>query len=346
MAFVIIGIFLIIILCYLTYSKHKKRCKSLPPGPPSLPIVGSIPFLNAKKGYPDAITKECHKYKDQKLYTVWMGPLSIVVIQDFDLCKEMFSRDEFSSRPNNYPEKYIRGFNGTPLGLVATEGKFWQEQRRFTLKHLKDLGFGRNKLDEAIQEEVNYLLEDLLIQSKYGDILIENLFNFPIINILWKIVASKRYDPNLPESKEIMKGVGVLFTEGPPLFGFFIQNPSIRKLMRTKGEKGELKLKELLRNQIYEHERELKFDPSAEPKDFIDIYLKEIEESEIDNCNKSNVELENFNTEQLVSICMDLFQAGSETSSTTLSWAMMALALHPDIQEKCREEICATIGGM
>ena len=186
MSSVAIAIITIITLCYLTYIKHKKRCKSFPPGPPSLPIVGSIPFLNAKRGYPDAITKECSKnYKDQKLYTVWMGPLSIVVIQDFELCKDMFSRDEFSGRPNKYPEKYVRGINGTPLGIVATEGKFWQEQRRFTLKHLKDFGFGRNKLDEAIHEEVNYLLEDLLIQSKYGDILIENLFNFPIINIFY-----------------------------------------------------------------------------------------------------------------------------------------------------------------
>ena len=345
MVFVFFTLTVITILCYLTYSKHEKICRSLPPGPPSLPIVGSIPFLNAKRGYPDAITKECHEYNDQKLYTVWMGPLSIVVIQDFDLCKDLFSRDEFSSRPNSYPEKYVRGLNGTRLGLVATEGKFWQEQRRFTLKHLKDLGFGRNKLDEAIQEEVNYLLEDLLIQSKYGDILIENLFNFPIINILWKIVASKRYDPSLSETREMMKGVGVLFTEGPPLIGFFIQNPHIRKIIRTKGEKGELRLKELLRSQVYEHEKELKLDTSAEPKDFIDMYLKQIDTIGTKISEAPEGDLENFNIEQLVSICMDLFQAGSETSSTTLSWALMMLALYPDVQDRCHEEISKVLGG-
>ena len=342
MALIYIGLTVIIILCYLIYTKHKKRCQALPPGPTSLPIVGSIPFLNAKRGYPDAITKECQDYHHQKLYTVWMGPLSIVVIQDFALAKDLFSQDEFSSRPNSYPEKYVRGINGTPLGIVATKGKFWQEQRRFTLKHLKDLGFGRNKLDEVIQEEVNYLLEDILIQSKYGDVLVDSLFNFPIINILWKIVASKRYDPNLPESKNMMKGVGVLFNEGPPVIGFFIQSPILRKFIKTKVEKGELKLKELLRNQILEHEKELKIDPTAEPKDFIDIYLNEIEETR--KYNKEG-DLENFNTEQLVSICMDLFQAGSETSSTTLSWAILILALYPDVQEKCHEEISTIIGG-
>ena len=73
--------------------------------------------------------------------------------------------------------------------------------------------------------------------------------------------------------------------------------------------------------------------------------LKEIETTGIKISNQPDGDLENFNPEQLVSICMDLFQAGSETSSTTLSWAVMALALYPDVQEKCHKEIIITIGG-
>ena len=101
----------------------------------------------------------------------------------------------------------------------------------------------------------------------------------------------------------------------------------------------------MLRSQVYEHQKELKLDPSAEPKDFIDVYLKEIETTRTKISNQPDGDLENFNPEQLVSICMDLFQAGSETSSTTLSWAVMALALYPDIQEKCHKEIITTFGG-
>ena len=35
----------------------------------------------------------------------------------------------------------------------------------------------------------------------------------------------------------------------------------------------------------------------------------------------------------------DLFSAGSETTSTTLRWALLYMILHPEIQEKCRNEI-------
>ena len=43
--------------------------------------------------------------------------------------------------------------------------------------------------------------------------------------------------------------------------------------------------------------------------------------------------------EHLVVMCLDFFMAGAETSSTTLSWAMMYLALNPDVQDKCYQEI-------
>merc|ERR1711944_383393 len=107
-------------------------------------------------------------------------------------------------------------------------GRFWQDQRRFTLKHLKDLGFGRQKLDVVIQEEVKDLLDTLLTQSGTGDVLIDYIFNFPIINILWQIIASKKYDPGLPETKKMMNKISKFFQHGPSILNFI---PFIRALI-------------------------------------------------------------------------------------------------------------------
>ena len=70
------------------------------------------------------------------------------------------------------------------------------------------------------------------------------------------------------------------------------------------------------------------------PRDLIDSYLTEI---------KNNPDPE-FCKEQLVMIGIDLMGAGSETSSTTLMWALLFLVRYPEIQEKCFKEIEMYIG--
>ena len=341
----------IIVICslffipYKIYKKHRVLRESLPPGPPSLPLVGSLTFLQNTRGFADAIVQQQLYHYHPKLCTVWIGLSPIIVIQDFNLARDLFSREDFSARPAHYHAKYIRGLDGESLGIIATKGKFWQEQRRFTLKSLKDLGFGRNKLDYIIHEEVNILIEDLISRSGTGDVLMGDIFNFPIVNILWQIVASKRYDPNLPESKSMMRDVGIVFHEGISMINFFIHSPFLRSFIPLKKERAELGLKRLFRQQIIEHEIELDLNESHEAKDFIDMYLKEIKRQYVDTKYNIHGKYQNFNIEQLVTICLDFFQAGSETSSTTLSWAIMLLTLYPDVQEKCREEINLILGG-
>jgi cytochrome P450 len=41
---------------------------------------------------------------------------------------------------------------------------------------------------------------------------------------------------------------------------------------------------------------------------------------------------------------MDLFAAGSETTATTLAWAVLFMILHPDSQRKVQHEIDQVIG--
>ena len=113
---------------------------------------------------------------------------------------------------------HVRGSNGVVYGIIFTGGKVWQEQRRFALQKLKDFGFGRRGLDGVIQEEANeavdsLLHDDLHCVKEYAEeeegggrtLLIDSAFNIFVINVLWQIVASKRFDPASEASKEMMK---------------------------------------------------------------------------------------------------------------------------------------------
>jgi cytochrome P450 family 2 subfamily J len=73
----------------------------------------------------------------------------------------------------------------------------------------------------------------------------------------------------------------------------------------------------------------------GEPRDFIDAYLEEQE---------ANPENNHFFEEQLVVTCMDLFIAGSDTTTITLRFALLYLILHPKVQRKIQEEIDRVVG--
>ncbi|KAK6053846.1 hypothetical protein COOONC_08649 [Cooperia oncophora] len=51
-----------------------------------------------------------------------------------------------------------------------------------------------------------------------------------------------------------------------------------------------------------------------------------------------------LNYENLLNVCMDFYNAGMETTTTTLRWGTLFFASHPEVQEKIREEIMRVVG--
>lgn len=67
----------------------------------------------------------------------------------------------------------------------------------------------------------------------------------------------------------------------------------------------------------------------------MDVYLSVLESK---NCSDT------FSESQLLAICVDLFIAGSETTSNTLSFCFLYLILFPDVQKKAQEELDKVVG--
>ncbi|XP_044278232.1 cytochrome P450 2J2-like, partial [Varanus komodoensis] len=72
-----------------------------------------------------------------------------------------------------------------------------------------------------------------------------------------------------------------------------------------------------------------------ETRDFIDAYLNEMAKEDA---------APSFHEENLLQSALDLFAAGTETTSATVRWALLYMALHPDIQAKVQAEIDSVIG--
>jgi len=51
-----------------------------------------------------------------------------------------------------------------------------------------------------------------------------------------------------------------------------------------------------------------------------------------------------YSESQLLAICMDMFMAGSETTSKSLGFGFLYLLLNPEVQKKAQEEIDRVVG--
>uniref|UniRef100_A0A3Q1G9J2 Cytochrome P450, family 2, subfamily N, polypeptide 13 n=1 Tax=Acanthochromis polyacanthus TaxID=80966 RepID=A0A3Q1G9J2_9TELE len=92
-------------------------------------------------------------------------------------------------------------------------------------------------------------------------------------------------------------------------------------------------IQDFIGQEVNRHKKDL---DCNNPRDYIDTFLIEM---------KKYKENELGFTETNLALCsLDLFQAGTETTSTTLLWALVYLMKYPEIQEKVQAEIDGVIG--
>lgn len=80
----------------------------------------------------------------------------------------MLFNTDFDGKPPMMLAK-LREPNYNLRGIFFTEGPFWKNQRRFTLRHLRDYGFGRrfDELEFDTKEEILQMIDIIKNGPKY-----------------------------------------------------------------------------------------------------------------------------------------------------------------------------------
>nr|DBA19427.1 TPA: hypothetical protein GDO54_015265 [Pyxicephalus adspersus] len=296
----------------------------MPPGPRPLPLIGNLNLVDLKRPY-KSLMELSEKYGE--IFTIYFGPKKMVVITGYNAVKNALvnQADEFGERADIPVFKLMN----KEKGIAFSNGESWRVIRRFTLSTLRDFGMGKKTIEARIQDELVPLIEHF--KSHKGKPFDPDLIiNSAVSNVICSIIFGERFDYDDPVFQKLVGIVGENRTlVGSPkllLLNFF---PGIltflgahKQLMQNVNDLSEFVLKRI------KHQRQ-EFDINA-ISGFIDAYLMKQASSKAEKY---------FDDENLVYSVIDLFEAGTETTATTLRWAMLLMMKYPEIQKKVQEEI-------
>ncbi|XP_037049572.1 farnesoate epoxidase-like [Bradysia coprophila] len=329
----IIVVLAILVAIALFLYNNERRPKNFPPGPVGYPIVGYLPFLG--DGSHADIGKIGKKYGD--IFSLKMGSYWYVVLNDFDLIKNALKDDVFTGRPN-----YLLRMSFYKKGISYNNGANWQAQRRFSMKVLKDFGFGKMSMIKSIQDEIREL-QSYLRENTEQPIDLSEVLPISILNSLWNILTGGKFSlsDSLPKKIHHVIKYGL---SGQEVLGVLYFLPWLEQLIpgKTSGtDKMKLAVDTLhavLKATIDEHRQ--RFVPGTLPKDYIDAYLQKIEECDDPASSFYDEEGVLNLIDGLTNFCVP----GTDTISSSMSFALLYVASSRDVLKKIHAEIDAVIG--
>ncbi|XP_063793873.1 cytochrome P450 2C18-like isoform X2 [Pseudophryne corroboree] len=269
------------------------------------------------------------------VFTIYLGFKRCLVLIGYEAVTEALvdHGDVFSDRGEiEATDLFFKDY-----GIIMSKGERWKIIRRFSLTTMRNFGMGKRSIEERIQEEARCLGETFM-KNKGTSFDPAYLLQLAGSNIICSIVFGKRFDyedekyltllSNITDFVKIMNsGYAQLLGMFPTLMSY-VPGPHQRLIPTFQ------KLKDFVMDMVSYHRNTL--DENC-PRDLIDCFLMRME-----------VEKKNPNTEfheaNLQATVIDLFFAGTETTSSSLGYAFLILQKYPEIQEKVHQEIDNVIG--
>ena len=179
-------------------------------------------------------------------------------------------------------------------------------------------------MDELIKEELEEFIK-LIKKKNCKPFDCIQQFNLPILNALWKVTSGKRFDYDDRRLITIVEKLSLWFKRmGRPEDVLTFAFPWMTKIYPKFNEYDQSLdtthgIMNMMKESIEEHENTL---DANDPRDFIDKFLIEVTKT----TNPDSSFYGETGRVNLANALFDLFLAGSETTSTTLTWAMLYMA--------------------
>ncbi|XP_056257050.1 cytochrome P450 2K1-like [Seriola aureovittata] len=328
---ILLGTFAILFILYLFAPSFGPQRKE-PPGPWPLPLLGNLLQLDPKS--PHSTLYELYK-KYGPVFTVHLGSKKVVMLAGHRTIKEaLVNNDAFTDKEN------LPIINDLKLehGIVFASGDSWKEMRQFALTNLKQSGMGKRENEERIIEESQYLI-DVLRQKDGKAFDTTKPVSYAVSNIICSFVYGNRFDYDdknfrsaVDQAKKNTQLMGSpslhLYNIFPRLFRWL----GARKQLMKGSFANRKKMRELIKG----------LQETLNPqmcRGFVDCFL--VRKTQLEASGNMN---SHYYEDNLLVSVVNLFTAGTDTTSSTLRYGLLLMAKYPEIQDQVQVELASVVG--
>ncbi|XP_068645319.1 geraniol 8-hydroxylase-like [Aristolochia californica] len=306
----------------------------LPPGPFPIPLVGSL--FKLRNDPHRSLAELAATYGP--VMTLRLGQVTTVVVSSAGVAKEVLQKNDQSFAGRSVVDAArALGHEGASV-LWLHPGPIWRRLRTlcntciFSSQRLEaSQGLRRRKVEEMLAH-----VNDSALSGKGVDIgKVAFVTNLNLIsNTLFSVDMVNFDSQTAQEFKDL---VGAISAEAgkPNIVDYFpILRPFDPQGIRRKMGSYMKKLHEIFEKQMEDREVSRAISGYRRRNDFLDALL---DQKEINGAGLSHIEIK--------SLFVDLFTAGSDTSSNTVEWAMAELFRNPEVMARLRSELDEMVGG-
>uniref|UniRef100_A0A2N9IAU4 Cytochrome P450 n=1 Tax=Fagus sylvatica TaxID=28930 RepID=A0A2N9IAU4_FAGSY len=332
-------IFFLLALILLLHRRIKPSLNNhLPPGPPGWPIFGNMFDLGTMPHR--TLTGLRPKYGD----VVWLriGSMKTMTILSTKSATEFFKNHDISFAERTITETMrVHDYHQGSLAL-APYGSYWRVLRRLVtvdmlvMKRINDTAFIRRK---CVDNMLLWIEEEARGLEASRGLHVARFVFLMTFNLLGNLMLSRDLiDPQSKEGSEFFTAMmGLMEWSGyanmadyfPWLRWLDVQGLR-RNMKRDLGKALEIASK-FVRERLKDRQV-----GTEERKDFLDVLL------EFEGNGKE--EPAKISDRDLNILILEIFMAGTETTSSTTEWALTELLLNPESMIKVKDELTRVVG--
>ncbi|KAF3945585.1 hypothetical protein CMV_028055 [Castanea mollissima] len=316
--------------------------KNLPPGPPGWPIIGNLGQI-ILQGRPFIFIVRDLRAKYGPIFTMQMGQRTLVIVTSSELIHEALVQrgPEFASRPADSPIRLIFSVGKCAINS-AVYGPLWRTLRRNFVTEL----INPNRIKQcswirkwALENHIKRLQKEAFEE---GFVEVMSNCRLTICSVLICLCfGAKISEDEIKKIESVLKDVMLMTTPKLPDF-LPVLTPLFRKQVK---EAKELRKKQLECLVPLVRKRKAFVESGGKSNSTNVEMASPIGAAYIDSLFGLEVPGRGkLGEEELVTLCSEVINAGTDTSATTVEWALLHLVMNQEIQEKLYKEIVEHVG--